>query len=110
MGSWWCKTKHARQELLRIIEQGRYVGVPLPAYGVAGGLIPPRAYESALKGAVVQVKAVLTHQYFAGPKTDNFFADIRELKVIKRPPPLPVSSSKRKFMEDVQSASRGNEY
>ena len=32
-------------------------------------------YESSLKGAV-QVRAVLSHQIFAGAKSDNFFADI----------------------------------
>ena len=58
-----------------------------------GGLLPPATYESALKGAVVQVKAVLSHQFFAGPKTDDSLADIREIKIVKRAPALPVSPS-----------------
>ncbi|KZT09330.1 uncharacterized protein LAESUDRAFT_548505 [Laetiporus sulphureus 93-53] len=58
-----------------------YDGIPIPAYSSRGKTIPPREYEARLCGALVSIKAAITHQVLGrnNLKTGNFFTYIGEM-------------------------------
>ena len=77
--------------------------VPLPAFDIHDNLIVPARYELMLKGAIVRVKATIVHQFLPGARTDNFYADVQELTVL-RPPFVEshMTASKRKVADAVR--------
>jgi hypothetical protein len=74
--------------------------VPIPAYDIAGKLIPPTDYRAQLMGAVVELYFTLTH-WSIGPKdkvprSDTYVADIVSMRVVSPPKTPMVSPRKRK--------------
>ncbi|KAI0796343.1 hypothetical protein BC629DRAFT_1504988, partial [Irpex lacteus] len=61
-------------------ENTRACKLPLRAYDVDGNLIAPGDWMKELQGAYVLVKF-----------TDNYYADIDEIRVLKAPRPTPTS-------------------
>ena len=79
---------------------------PLPAFDINSSIIIPSKYEEKLKGAIVRITVTLIHQYLRINKTDNFYADIQEITIVKRPLAVMQSPSKRKFEEQLRLAKR----
>lgn len=84
-----------------MLEEGIYEPVPIPAFDVNDRVVKPNRYEAELKGAVVCVTVTMVHQYLRSIKTDNFFADIQEIKILQRPLPVVVTPSKRKLQAQL---------
>ncbi|KAJ3484789.1 hypothetical protein NLI96_g5396 [Meripilus lineatus] len=62
--------------------------VPIPTYDYDGNLIPPEDYETKLHGATVHVKAVVVHQYLRFKDSENYYLDLRYLRVLREPTEL----------------------
>lgn len=77
----------------------------MPAYTSADGaktdnLIPPAEYESHLRDALVSFKTAITYQHLGGKlNADNYYAEIREIRVISHPLPAPSSTSKKRLRQ-----------
>ena len=95
-----------REDLDQLIKDEEYEPHPLPAFDIDGSIILPAMYEEKLKGAIVRVTVTLIHQYLRINKTDNFYADIQEITIVKRPLAVMQSPSKRKFEEQLRLAKR----
>ncbi|KAK7683379.1 hypothetical protein QCA50_013641 [Cerrena zonata] len=105
--NWPYNTEEMKEDLEEMIDSGRYEVVPLPALDVDDSIILPSQYEEKLKGAIVRVTVTIVHQYLRTGKTDNFYADIQEIKVLKKPLRVLASPGKRKFDEQLRQAKRG---
>ncbi|KAH9943740.1 hypothetical protein B0H21DRAFT_823609 [Amylocystis lapponica] len=104
MQNWTCRNEVAQAALEELVAGGEYEGCILPAYTESGDLIPPRDYEARLRGAYVLVKAAMSHQYIKSETKDNWYLDIRELHVVKPPPPTPASPAKRTTKQILDDA------
>lgn len=108
MKNWVCGNPEAKAELNAIINGGDYHGNILPAYSATDDdLIPPAQYEYRLRGALVSFKTAVTYQRLGGKlNSDNYYAEIREIKVISPPPPPPPSPSKKRLREAQELQNR----
>lgn len=104
--NWPTSSDEMREELDQMIKDGVFEPLPLPAFDIDGSIILPAMYEEKLKGAIVRVTVTLIHQYLRINKTDNFYADIQEITIVKRPLAVMQSPSKRKFEEQLRLAKR----
>ena len=104
--NWPTTSDEMREELDQLIKDAIYETHPLPAFDIDGSIIVPSKYEEKLKGAIVRVTVTLIHQYLRINKTDNFYADIQEITVVKRPLAVMQSPFKRKFEEQLRLAKR----
>lgn len=89
-----------------MIAERRWTVNPISVYSVTGCLIPPSEYEACLKGATVQVKISISHQYLHSNKTDNYFADIQEVYILKRPLKIVASPGKRHLRDNMKEANK----
>ncbi len=89
-----------------MLESQRWQTNPLRAYHEGkNDVIPPSEYESALRGATVQISFTLSCHLIGGPsgKRATFSAQIGEIIVLKKPMIFPAnrgdngSPSKRSF-------------
>ena len=94
------------EDLDQLVKDAVYEPHPLPAFNLDGSIIIPSKYEEKLKGAIIQVTVTHIHQYLSINKTDNFYADIQEITVVKRPLAVMQSPFKRKFEEQLRLAKR----
>ena len=106
IANWPSSSDEMREELDQLIKDEVYETNPLPAFDLDGSIIVPSKYEEKLKGAIVRVTVTLIHQYLRINKTDDFYADIQEITVVKRPLAVMQSPSKRKFEEQLRLAKR----
>jgi hypothetical protein len=60
--NWPCRNDLAREELVKVIESGLYIGQPLPVFTMDGSRVVPVEQEAKLKGALVDVHVAITHQ------------------------------------------------
>ena len=104
--NWPCEDEETKVALQEMIEDGCWEPVPIPAYSSSGRLILPAEYEARLKGALVRGKVAITHQYLRQNKTDNYYADIRELCILRRPQKALSSPGKRKLRDDIKEANK----
>ncbi|KAI0930499.1 hypothetical protein AcW1_009168 [Taiwanofungus camphoratus] len=107
MKDWRCCRSEAQEELRKVIKEGKYEGVPLPALDIYGNPIPPAKYEEQLRGALVHVKANITHQHISSGRRDNFFADVCEIRVVSPPVVEPKSPSKKRFLDKISQQDLG---
>ncbi|KAF8120376.1 hypothetical protein EV363DRAFT_1303312 [Boletus edulis] len=68
---------------------------PIPAFDTNGKMIPPSQYESALKGATVEIHFTFAHHYIKKNKRHVYSTLLRKLEVLRGPDPLPSSPFKR---------------
>lgn len=106
LSNWPTPSDEVKHAISDMIEEGIWTPVPIPAYSKSGNLILPSEYEARLKGALVRVKVSISHQYLRSNKTDNYFADIREIWVLKNPPRVVASPGKRKLKDDMKDANK----
>ncbi|KZT10994.1 uncharacterized protein LAESUDRAFT_755622 [Laetiporus sulphureus 93-53] len=102
MTNWRCEYGIAQQELQKIIRAKQFKECTLPAYKMDEELILPNEYEAQLRGAVVHVKACISHRHVQ--KTDNYYADIRMLRVLKAPATVPHSPESKRLEEAKRRA------
>ena len=91
----------AKTELRNLVNGGKHIGCILPAYVPRPDgdcLIPPARYEKTLRKALVTVKAAIIFQNLSGKNMnqDSYYADIREIRVIRAYPGGPTSPSRNK--------------
>lgn len=104
--NWPCNSPDARKQLQEMIKEGCFEVQPIPAYDMDDKLIAPQDYEAQLKNAIVRIKATISHQYLRKKKTDNFYADIQEIRVLSPPIVTATSLSKRKLQEATDRAPK----
>ena len=97
-------SERAKNELAEMVETGSHEVVPIPAFDIHDNLIPPAAYEATLKGAIAHVKATILYQYLHGQRSDNFYAEIQEINVIRPPVVEAVSASKKRVQDALKNA------
>lgn len=82
-----------------MIEHHTHVPVPIPAFDKEGNQIMPADWNSKLRGADVIVKFTVSHQWLGKTatreRTDNYYADIVEIRLLREPRPPPTSPLKR---------------
>lgn len=93
----------AKHALAEIIANRSHKGNLLPAFDTDGNLIAPKDYERKLCGAIVYFKIAAVFQYLSTLKMENWYAEIRELKVLDAPAPKPLSPSKRRIQEACEN-------
>ena len=103
---WPCESDAAKKALLKMILARSHDPRPIPAFDVNDELILPLKYREALQGAIVHVKATICHQYLAQNKSDNFYADVQEINVIRPPESATETPSKRKLAEALDGYRR----
>ncbi|TFY54237.1 hypothetical protein EVJ58_g8976 [Rhodofomes roseus] len=106
MESWVCRNPTAQAELQRLILAGTHYGQVLPAYDADNKLIDPAQYQSKLRGAVVKITVAMSHQFFVSAKKHNWYLDIRRIKVINEPLPMPKSPSKRRATDNIDGGRK----
>lgn len=106
LANWPTPSEDVKTAIGEMLEEGIWAPLPLPAYTNSGSLILPTDYEDRLKGALVRAKVSVSHLYLQSSKTDNYFADIRELWVLRKPVKPVVSPGKRKLKDDVKIANK----
>lgn len=106
METWQCRNEAAQKELRKIIDSRSHFGQVLPAYDEEDNLIAPANYQTKLRGAVVELTLAMSHQFFPSENKDNYYLDIRKLKVIKQPVGMPSSPTKRRITGDELSGER----
>lgn len=106
LSNWPAMTDEVKGAIAEMIEEGIWSPVPIPAYSKAGKLILPSKYEAHLKDALVRAKVSICHQYLRSNKTDNYFADIWELWVLRKPVRLVSSPGKRKLKDDIRDTNK----
>ncbi|EIW60990.1 uncharacterized protein TRAVEDRAFT_46221 [Trametes versicolor FP-101664 SS1] len=106
MRNWKCSSVAARTELNELVKSGEYTGNVLPAFtDVAGDvLVLPGDYERTLRGALVLIRTAITYQPFESKTTklDNYYAEIRDIRVLHAPPPAPPSASKKRVSDVLE--------
>ena len=105
MHCWPCDSTEAKSQLQEMIAQGSHTVRPIPAYDISGNLIEPSKYAECLKNAIVHVKVTIVRQYLAFNKTDNYYADIQEIRVIQTPARTLESPAKHKPEEALERAT-----
>ena len=80
--------------------------VPIPAFDIHDNLISPALYEKTLKGAIVRVTATIMHQFMPSTRSDNFYADLLELTVIRVPMSGEVLSPSKRKLEAAMDRAR----
>ena len=106
LDNWPGEDEETKAALQEMIEEGCWEPIPIPAYSNSGRLILPAEYEARLKGALVRGKIAITHQYLRLNKTDNYYAEIRELWILRRPQKALSSPGKRKLKDDIKEANK----
>lgn len=106
LSNWPAPSDDIKRAISDMVEEGVWTPVPIPAYSKAGNLILPAEYEARLKGALVRAKVSISHQYLRSNKTDNYFANIREMWVLKNPTRVMASPGKRKLKDDMKDANK----
>ena len=112
MQNWICRTPETQAELTRLVHARTHIGHPIPAYRAAPDssadtLLLPHEYERAMRGALVSLKVAVAFQHLGGKaNVDSYYADIRELRVLRARPESPKSPSRRK-MADAMARARG---
>ncbi|THH12415.1 hypothetical protein EW146_g7713 [Bondarzewia mesenterica] len=106
MENWTLKNKDVKTDLDKLIHENekdqpdmpKYLGRVIPVFNMDGSLVFPNEFEAALRGAVVEIAATITHDVFtnAAKPTDNYYADIRYITILQRPPRTPESPSKKR--------------
>lgn len=85
--NWPCKTQVAREELDKLVSDGKYIGRPLPVFTLNGERVRPSDYEASLKGALVDVTMTITHVSY---KQWGFYGDISSIVILAPPGYSPV--------------------
>ncbi len=62
MDNWPCESLSARDAFETMLAKESHSPVPMPAFDVDGSPIPPRAWQSKLRGVDVLVKFKVSHQ------------------------------------------------
>ena len=106
METWQCRNEAAQKELRRIIDTQSHYSQVILAYNEDDNLIAPANYQAKLRGAVVELAVAMSHQYFPSENKDNYYLDIRKLKVVKPPVGMPSSPSKRRITVEELSTER----
>jgi len=97
----------ARDEM---VEKKTHRVIPLPAYDIAGDLIPPTRYMKVLPGALVRVNFTLSHWFFdsinsstkASSAKNTFVADVKSIRILIDAPPrvkTPVKTPQKRKTE-----------
>ncbi|EKM60354.1 uncharacterized protein PHACADRAFT_23726 [Phanerochaete carnosa HHB-10118-sp] len=79
----------------------------IPAFDANDSLIPPEDYERCLKGAIVAIKVSIAHQHLGrSANSDNYYADLLELKVLKESVSVIASPAKRRLAEEAEKLAK----
>ncbi|KAK7679206.1 hypothetical protein QCA50_017784 [Cerrena zonata] len=84
--NWPTTTSQGRQALLAM--KGRYKPNPLPVFDTTGRLLRPCDYEADLKGALVAMEVLLTHEYNAGTEHCRIVAHVDRIEILRKPLPV----------------------
>lgn len=97
--NWPTSSSDGESELKRLVSKGTHrIRVP-PVFDSEDKPILPTVYRSRMVGATVRVDFTLKHYHMAHRKTDNFIADVLEVKILRSPPSRLVRTvSPRKIM------------
>src|SRR5882757_3774512 len=104
--NWNCKYDDAKDALRKIIEDNssmdpskeKYIGHVVPIFDLHGTPILPDDFSS-LPGTVVQVAATISHEVLTErdrSKSENFYADVSYIIVLKTAPLLLDSPSRKR--------------
>lgn len=97
--NWPTSSSDGDSELKRLVSKGTHrLRIP-PVFTDQDEPILPTLYRSRMVGATVRVDFTLKHYHMAHRKTDNFIADVLEVKILRSPPKgLVKTVSPRKIM------------
>src|SRR5882762_7904626 len=112
---WICAADEAKVEMQNLLrnnqnlrdgEQG-YIGRIPEIYDLDGNYLTPEQYPS-LQGAMVEIAVFISHDVYniSHVRSDNYFADLSYMTVLRRAPPPPNSPAKSQGF--LQSPDRAN--
>ena len=112
---WICASPEAKVEMETLLRNNKnlrdgelgYIGRVPEIYNLDGKCLTPDQYPS-LQGAIVEVAAFISHDIYNinRVRTDNYFADLSYMTVLKPAPPPPNSPAKSRGF--LQSPDRIN--
>ncbi|KAI0076310.1 hypothetical protein K474DRAFT_1757199 [Panus rudis PR-1116 ss-1] len=106
LANWPTTSPEAKAQLECLISEGKWEANPLAAYDRHGNLIHPTEYGALLRGAFVEVKVHIVHQHIAQSNTNNYYADIQEMRIIMDKPLCSYTPIKKRIREELTRASR----
>ncbi|TFY81333.1 hypothetical protein EWM64_g2682 [Hericium alpestre] len=120
MANWACGTTKAQNELNSLIWHNNednhrtthYFGNLIPIfYHDRTRLLPNNPqYSEKLRGAVVKVGISITHEFMSGKSVNDFYADIRYIIILKKPPTPSKAPLKRSVdFPDLTASGRPSE-
>lgn len=89
-----------------MVASNKFYVVPLPAIDKDDDVVSPHHYHEKLNGAVVRVTVTVSHQWMNYYDTDNYYADVQEIKILQRPLRIVDSPGKRKFDESLRNSKK----
>ena len=111
LATWPCQSPSARQAFQEMLSDHKFRPNPVQVYDTDGSQVPPKEWHNKLPGADVRVKVVITHQWFtaASNRSDNYYADIVELHILRPPRPKasPVKAKSESPVEPLAGKRKG---